>query len=79
MIELTFNTVFILYLAMTLTIVLSIWIYSHYRTRRRVFTAPEKVLCVCEYCLFAYVEQSINTLNRCPKCGLYNKENSFKK
>ena len=37
MIELTFNTLFLLYLSLTLAIVLGIWIYSHYRTRQRTF------------------------------------------
>ena len=72
MIELTFNTLFILYLSLTLGIVLGIWIYSHYRTRRRVFFPVEKALCVCEYCHFPYVEESAKHLNRCPQCGLYN-------
>lgn len=79
MIELTFNTVFILYLGATLTMILGIWIYSHYRQKRRTFFTAEQALHVCEYCHFAYVEDSIKELNRCPQCGLYNKENTFKK
>lgn len=79
MIELTFNTLFILYLSITLVGVLGLWIYSHYRTRRRTFFTIEKALFVCEYCHFAYVEESAKRLNRCPQCGLFNKENNYQK
>lgn len=78
MIELTYNTLLILYLSLTLSFVLGTWIYSHYRTRKRTFFPPEKSLCICEYCHFAYVEESANPLNRCPQCGLFNRQNTFK-
>lgn len=79
MIELTFNTIFILYLSLTLFIVLGIWIYSHYRVRHRTFFTTERALFVCEYCHFAYVEESVKYLNRCPQCGLFNKNNAYQK
>jgi len=79
MIEMTFNTLFLLYLSVTVSMVFGIWIYSHYRTRRRTFFPEEKSLCVCEYCHYAYVEDSIKPLNKCPQCGLFNKHNSFRK
>ena len=78
MIELTFNALFIIYLSVTMAIILGIWIYSHYRLRRRTFFSTEQALFVCEYCHFAYVEDSIKELNRCPQCGLYNKHNAYK-
>lgn len=77
MIELTFNTLFILYLGLTIAVVLGIWIVSHYRIRRRTFFSTEKALFICEYCLFAYIEDGVKHLNRCPQCGLYNKENTY--
>lgn len=79
MIELTFNTMFILYLGATLAIILGVWMYSHYRCKRRTFFSTERALYVCEYCHFAYVEDSIKELNRCPQCGLYNKQNAYQK
>lgn len=79
MIELTFNTLFILYLSVTLAAVLGIWIYSHYRLKRRTFFTTEKALFICEYCHFAYVEDSVKKLNRCPQCGLFNKQNTYRK
>jgi hypothetical protein len=79
MIELTFNTVFILYLCLTLVVVLGIWIYSHYRMRGRIYFTTEKALFICEYCHYAYVEDSAKKLNRCPQCGLYNKQNTYQK
>jgi hypothetical protein len=79
MIELTFNALFIIYLGLTLTVVLLIWIFSHYRQRQRIFFPIEKILFICEYCHFTYVEKSAKSINRCPQCGLINKENHFKK
>jgi hypothetical protein len=77
MIELTFNTMFMLYLGGTLAIILGIWLYSHYRMRRRIFFPIEQDLFICEYCHFAYIEESVKHLNRCPQCGLYNKHNTY--
>jgi ribosomal protein L37AE/L43A len=79
MIELTFNTLFILYLSLTVATVLGIWIYSHYRIRQRLFFTTEKALFICEYCHFAYVEDSSKQLNCCPQCGLFNKHNAYQK
>lgn len=77
MIELTFNTLFILYLGLTLTSVLGIWIFSHYQTRHKTILSTEQDLRICEYCHFAYVEDSVKHLNRCPQCGLFNKNNTY--
>lgn len=77
MIELTFNAIFLLYLSLTLSSVLGIWIYSHYRGKKRKIFTEEKALFICEYCHFAYVEEGVKELNRCPQCGLFNKENTF--
>lgn len=79
MIDLTFNAIFILYLSVTLATILGIWIYSHYRMRRRTFFTTERALFVCEYCHFTYVEESVKHLNRCPQCGLFNKNNVYHK
>ncbi len=77
MIELTFNTIFMLYLGLTIASVLGIWIYSHYRLRRRIFFFAEKALFICDYCHFAYLENRDKQLNRCPQCGLFNKNNHY--
>jgi hypothetical protein len=78
MIELTFNALFLIYLCGAISFVMGIWIYSHYRMRNRVFLPIEKALCICEFCHFAYVEESSRQLNRCPQCGLFNKQNMLK-
>ena len=77
MIELTFNTLFMLYLSMTLAVILGIWIYSHYRMRKRTIFTTEHSLFICEYCHFAYLEDSIKKINQCPQCGLFNKHNAY--
>ncbi len=74
MIELTFNSFFMLYLSLTLAVILSLWLYSHYRKRRQLFFQTEKELQICEYCHFAYLVESTQELNRCPQCSLFNRK-----
>jgi uncharacterized paraquat-inducible protein A len=73
MIELTFTMAFMLYLSLTLFTVMGFWIYSHFRTKSKTILTCEKELCVCEFCHYAYLEEQIKTLNKCPQCGLLNK------
>jgi hypothetical protein len=78
MIELSYDSLFILYLCFTLSSVIGVWIISHHRRKKRIFFSSEEALRVCEYCHFAYLENSLKTLNRCPQCKLFNKENTYK-
>ncbi len=77
MIDLTFTTAFMLYLVATIIIVLGVWLHSHYHSRNRQFLPSEQELFVCEFCHFAYVEQSAKKLNRCPQCNLINEKNKY--
>lgn len=75
MIELTLMTALLLYLGLTLTIVLGLWIISHYRTRSKKILPLEQRLCICEYCHLAYVADSLKSVTQCPQCKSYNKDN----
>lgn len=77
MIELTFNSFFILYLSMTLAFILSIWLYSHYTRKRKIFFQTEKALYICEYCHFVYLAETTQVGTRCPQCSLFNKQNFY--
>jgi ribosomal protein L37AE/L43A len=79
MIELNFTTAFMLYLGITLLSILGIWIFSHYRTKKQIIFSTEHALFVCEYCHFAYLEENIKELNKCPQCNLFNKQNQYTK
>jgi hypothetical protein len=72
MIELTPDTALMLYLAMTLAVILGIWICSHYRRRTRSFLPLEKELVVCEFCLFPYLDEGGKKITRCPRCDSFN-------
>lgn len=73
MIELSQGTALLLYLGITLICILGVWIASHYRSRKRCFMPLEKELITCEFCLFAYLDESAKKITRCPKCDSYNK------
>lgn len=77
MIHLTFANAFLLYLIFTTVIILTIWLYSHYRQRNKTYLPLEQELFICEFCHFAYVDQSAKKLNRCPQCQLINEKNRY--
>lgn len=79
MIELTISTAIMLYLSLTLLIVLGFWGFHHYYARKKKIFSFEQALCQCEYCHYAYLEDSIKKVNQCPQCGLFNKHNLYNK
>jgi uncharacterized paraquat-inducible protein A len=72
MIELTFASAFMLYLCLTLFMLFGLWIYNHYCSRRKEILPCEQELTICEYCHFAYLEDSAKKLTQCPQCESYN-------
>ncbi len=73
MIQTTSSAAFTIYLSITLGMVMALWIYTHYRSKKRKILTNEKELFICEFCHFAYVDEQVNQLNLCPQCGLFNK------
>ncbi len=73
MIELTANTAFMLYLCLTLTIILGLWVHHHYQSRRKKIVTSEHELYLCEYCHFAYLEDDFKKITQCPQCKLFKK------
>lgn len=74
MIQLTSAMAFMIYLGLTLGMILFVWIYTHYKFKKKKILTFEKELFICEFCHYAYVEEEANRLNKCPQCGLYNKK-----
>lgn len=78
MIELSTNTAVMLYLCLTLSILLGLWLYHHYQSKRKKIVTSEKELRVCEYCHFVYLDVDFKEVTQCPQCKLFNKRNTFK-
>lgn len=74
MIELTSSTAAMLYLCMTLSVLLGLWAYQHYRSRRQKIVIIEQKLAVCEYCHFAYLADLSKNVTQCPQCRCFNKK-----
>ncbi len=74
MIEISPITALMLYLCLTLGILLGIWVYHHFRSRKKKIVVIEKKLFVCEYCNNAYLDGIVNSLTKCPQCGSFNKK-----
>lgn len=75
MIELTPTAAFVLYLAITSAIILTMWTYHHFKSRNQVIVSADQTLFVCEYCHGTYLSDPIKTITRCPKCQCLNKPN----
>jgi ribosomal protein L37AE/L43A len=78
MITLSPTSALMLYLCLTLTVLLGIWAFSHWSTRKKEIVVSEQELYVCEYCQSAYVAESQKGVTQCPDCGSYNKDNLYK-
>ena len=73
MIELSPNTAFLIYLGLTLTTILALWIVSHYRTYKRQFLPLEQELNICEFCHYAYLDRGDKKITKCPCCDSFNR------
>jgi predicted Zn-ribbon and HTH transcriptional regulator len=78
MIKISATTAMMLYLGMTLGIVLIIWVFQHIQKRKKKISLIEQSLYTCEYCTFTYLEDASKKVNKCPSCGSYNENNSFR-
>lgn len=74
MIELSLDTIFLIYLGITLSTILGVWTHSHYKKKKEILYSPEESSYRCEFCHFVYLTEETQDLNRCPQCGLYNKK-----
>lgn len=72
MIELSPITAFMLYLCLTLSMLLGLWIVHHYRSRSKKTLSSEAVFAVCEFCHFAYLDRETTKISQCPRCRSYN-------
>ena len=77
MIELSTNTAMMIYLTITLSIILGLWISHHYKSKKRKIVTADQRLHRCEYCHFAYLEFDFKKITQCPQCNLYNTEKSL--
>lgn len=71
MIELSSTAAFTLYLGATLSVVLGVWIYGHFRYRRNKIRTVHQKLTTCEYCHFAFLCNPDLPITRCPQCQSY--------
>lgn len=77
MIELSANTALMLYLLWTLTWLLGIWGFHHYRTKNRKILPDEQQMFVCEFCHYVYMNDEYKNVTKCPQCLSYNKNNTI--
>lgn len=74
MISLSADMAILVYLAMTLLLILSIWSFQHFKSRSKSILTSEQQLNMCEYCHFAYLANERETVTQCPQCSSFNKK-----
>jgi predicted Zn-ribbon and HTH transcriptional regulator len=79
MIEVAPNTAITIYLAIFLTVIMGLWLYTHLTKRHKKIIMTEQHLLICEYCQCAYVEDHTKEVTKCPDCQSFNKNNLYKK
>lgn len=77
MIEIAPNTAIMIYLAITLSTILSLWLYAHLVKRNKKIITTKQHLLICEYCQCAYVEDNTKDVTKCPDCQSFNKNNKY--
>ena len=70
MIDIAPDTACILYLAISLSVVLFIWVCSKKKEIARFHVRPRH----CEFCHHSYLEEIEKPVSRCPQCQLLNKQ-----
>ena len=76
-IPISVSTAFLLYLALTLVTLLTLWFIQNLRMQGKPVQLAAKELYVCEYCQTAYLEERTKAVSQCPQCSSYNKQNQF--
>lgn len=74
MIELSTTTAFMLYLIATLSPLLILWGYGHFKHRKYKVIIEEHDLLVCEFCHFGYLSEKGKSLSKCPQCQSFNRK-----
>ncbi|MBA3958186.1 MAG: hypothetical protein H0X51_07325 [Parachlamydiaceae bacterium] len=74
MIGLSSTTAAMLYLALTIAVLMGIWISHHYRSRHRKVVTESQNLRICEYCLSPYLGDISKAVTKCPACQCFNKK-----
>lgn len=72
MFEVSSTTALMLYLGFALAVIFGIWLFQHFQFKRKPHLVLEQTLYKCEYCRFAYLSGSHQTITQCPQCKLFN-------
>lgn len=75
MIQITTTVAITLYLFLTLSVVLGVWLLQQYRSKKKQRLTLDKIT-VCEFCHFVYLERVEKAVTQCPQCHCYNKESN---
>lgn len=73
MIELSSENALLLYLGITLSMLLGLWLHGHFHSRKKKIVISEQKLQVCEFCHFPYLDNLSKEITKCPQCKCYNK------
>ncbi len=79
MIELAPHTAVMIYLGLTILAMLSIWLTSHFRLRKKNVVISKQKLVACEYCSQVYLSAIEKRVSKCPVCSSFNESEDVAK
>ena len=77
MIRVSLSLLIFIYLAASLTIIFSLWIWFEWNRQRRERRAVSHRI-RCTLCAFEFEDPSETPLPRCPRCGSLNERERFR-
>jgi len=72
MIELQLTTALALYSGIMALLILAIWFYTELSVRRPQRHLGKQFLWRCTFCSCTYLDESAQSLSKCPRCANYN-------
>lgn len=74
MIKIEFSLAIGLYIALTVCLVLVLWLVFEKKKSPKSFTSEENFFWQCSICTYVYVHSRHSALSQCPRCGSYNRK-----
>lgn len=77
MIPLSPNAAITLYLGLTLFALAGVWVFFYYSSKKKQYVFCRQCLYICEFCHFAYLDDTDKSVTPCPQCKVLNKNNKY--
>jgi len=74
MIKIEFSLAIALYIALTVSLVLILWLILERKKVIKFSSAEDRFFWQCNICTYVYVDSKNSVISQCPRCRSYNKK-----